>query len=121
MKHLIAVAHAGAIKTPGFGRVELVHVQAEPADAIFEDRCRREHALIAAVYRVAAEIHGIAGAELLEPSVIIEAKRGVINIDFRAEAFGADVIDEILIEACANAGLEPIDLLVESGAIDPTV
>lgn len=116
---IISVAHAGAIKTPGFGRIELcVHGTPDQSDYVEQNAHKR--LLVAAVYKVASRLEEIAAVEGLEFTISLAGARlGAIDIDFRPDNFGADCIDEILIEACADCDLEPTDLLVESGAIQP--
>lgn len=119
MKSIICVNDAGSIRTPGFGRVELAI--ASTVDPNFESENGSSRELRAAVYTVAARLEQMGADEGLEFSVsVAQAQLGVIDVDFRRDAVAADIIDEMLIEACADCGFLPIDALVESGAINPS-
>ena len=105
-------------KRPGFGTIELC---AHGAPEHPEESLRARRMLARATLLVAAELEGIAGAELLECDVSVPSpSRGIINVDFRSDGFGCDAIDEMLMEACGNCGFWPLDMLASNGDIDPT-
>jgi hypothetical protein len=116
---LITVKSAGPARPLGFGRIEL-HV-ARVAGADFLDQNRESRALASAAYKVAAQLEESAGFNGFDCEVdATQAAQGIIKVDFRHDRLDEDVIGDILIEACGDCGLQPIDALVEIGAIDPT-
>jgi hypothetical protein len=116
VKTTIVVINAVPNK-PGFGRIELAISRNTPAPTDYLEQNQQKRDLTAAAYCVAARLEQIGAGDGLEFDVsVADAKRGIIDVDFRPDAhtIDSDVITEILIEACGDCGFLPADAEVGS-------
>ena len=113
---IIFVKNACVVRD-GFTRLELdIHGTAD----------NRARTLAAAVYRVAARLEEFAAAEGFAYSVsVCKARLGILEISYVYGSMDGDGMDddlaqELILNACGENDLFPIDMLVEGGQINPS-